>query len=140
MSRRSYKWFAFAALAAAAAGSAVGVVRWLGPDTLVRAVEPLGRAPVFIGVVAPHVAYFLVQLLPGGRDTLWLGRYVGDAWVLVLGQTAFCATVAAFPMRRGDLLDAIFSAPFALISTFFFIDRMRRVQRELAGQPPVPSA
>ena len=134
MSERSYRWTCLATLAAAAAGIAVGAVRWLGADALVQQLAPLGRAPVFVGVVAPLCAYALVQALPGGRAPLWLVRPPNEGWTLVLVLTLLCATLASFPARRGDPVDVFFTLPFTLVSVGFFIDRMRRVQRELA--PP----
>ena len=132
MSERGYRWICLASLVGAAAGIAVGAVRWVGPLALVQQLEALGRAPVFVGVVGPLCAYALVQALPGGRAPLWLVRPPNDGWTVVLSLALLCATLAAFPARRGDPVDSLFALPFVLISVAFFIDRIRRVQRDLA--------
>jgi hypothetical protein len=132
MSERSSRWICFAALAASAVGVVVGALRWLGPLWLVRQLEPLGRAPVFFGVVGPLIAYGFVQMLPGGRAPIWLVRPPNDGWLHVLSFMLLGATLASFPARRGDVVDSLFALPFILVSVALFIDRMRRVQRELA--------
>lgn len=132
MSERRPRWICLAALAASAAGVGVGALRWLGPDALVQQLEPLGRAPVFLGVVAPLCAYALVQMMPGGRGPLWLVRPPHDGWTIALSIMMLCATLAMFPARRGDPLDVLFAVPFIFVTLGFLVDRMRRVQRELA--------
>ena len=132
MSERIPRWICLAALAASAAGVAVGALRWLGPDALVQQLEPLGRAPVFFGVLGPLIAYAFVQMLPGGRSPIWLVRPPNDGWLHVLTLMLLGATLASFPARRGDVVDSLFTLPFILVTVGFIIDRMRRVQRELA--------
>ena len=132
MSERIPRWICLAALIASAAGIVVGALRWLGPDALVQQLEPLGRAPVFVGVLAPLCAYAIVQVLPGGRAPLWLVRPPNDGWLHVLSAMLLCSTLASFPARRGAPIESLFALPFILVSVGFLIDRMRRVQRELA--------
>jgi hypothetical protein len=131
MSERSPRWICLAALAASAAGVVVGALRWLGSSALVQQLEPLGRTPVFLGVVAPLCAYAIVQMLPGGRAPLWLVRPPNDGWTIALSLTMLCATLAMFPARRGAPVDSLFALPFILTSAGFLVDRLRRVQREL---------
>ena len=136
MSERVPRWICLTALAASASGAVVGALRWLGSDALVQQLESLGRAPVFVGVVGPLCAYFLVQTLPGGRAPLWLVRPPNDGWTIALIVMMLCATLAMFPARRGDTLDVFFALPFIFITLGFFVDRMRRVQQQLAPHAP----
>ena len=137
MSERVPRWICLTALAASASGAVVGALRWLGSDALVQQLEPLGRAPIFVGVVGPLCAYALVQLLPGGRAPLWLVRPPNDGWAIALSITMLCATLAMFPARRGAVVESLFALPFILASAGFLIDRTRRVQREL-GRTALP--
>ncbi len=136
MSERIPRWICLAALIASAAGIVVGALRWLGPDALVQQLEPLGRAPMFVGVVAPLCAYAFVQMLPGGRAPLWLVRPPNDGWTLALSIMLLCATLAMFPARRGEPLDVLFAVPFVFVTVGFLVARMRRVQHQITPHAP----
>lgn len=132
MSRGVYWWICLVTLVVSACGVAVGAVRWLGPDDLVLALAPLGRAPLFLGTIGAHGSYCLTQSMPGGRAPVWFRRPPNEGWTIVLSQAMLCATLAAFPVTPGGENEILFSGPFVLISALFAIDRMRRVQRQLA--------
>ena len=133
MSRGVYWWVCLVTLAVSVCGSLVGTVRWLGPDDLVRSVAWLGHLPLFAGTVGASLVYALVQSLPGGRDPLWMMRPPKDAWTIALGQASLCGALAAFPATPGAPLEVLLSVPFMIVATLFFIDRMRRVQRQLVA-------
>ena len=140
MTERSYRWVCLVALGTAYLGAAVGAARWLGPDALSEALEPLGRAPLFVGTLGPILAYALVQALPGGRAPVWLRRPPNDGWTIVLGAAMLCAGLAAWPARRGaPFLEVITSTPLLLVAVGLLIDRQRRVQRLLAGGAAAPT-
>ena len=132
MSRSVYWWLCLVTIVVGICCAAVGAVRWLGPAELVQLLAPLGRAPLFVGTVGTIAVYALVQSLPGGRDPLWIMRPPNDGWTLALGGAMLCASVAGFPATPGGPNDILLSSPFVLVAAFFFIDRMRRVQRQLA--------
>jgi hypothetical protein len=105
----------------------------------VQALEPLGRAPLFVGTVGPILAYALVQALPGGRAPVWLRRPPNDGWAIALGAAMLCAALAAWPARRdAPFLEVLVSAPILLAAVGFMIDRQRRVQRLLAAPAAAP--
>ena len=133
MNRGVYWWVCLVTLVVSVLGVAVGAVRWLGPDAWILALAPLGRAPLFLGAVGAVCVYALVQSLPGGREPLWLMRPPSDGWSIVLTQAMLCATLAAWPIRPREPNEILFSTPFMLVTAFFAIDRMRRVQRQLAA-------
>ena len=133
MNRGVYWWICLVTLVLSACGSLVGAVRWLGSDELVRSLAWLGHAPLFVGTVGATCVYALVQSLPGGRDPLWIMRPPNDGWSIALSQASLCGALAAFPTTPGAELEILLSAPFMLVTMFFFIDRMRRVQRQLVA-------
>ena len=93
----------------------------------------LGHAPLVVGTLGASLVYALVQSLPGGRDPMWLMRPPNDAWTIALSQASLCGALAAFPTAPGGQLEILLSAPFMIVTTLFFIDRMRRVQRQLVA-------
>lgn len=140
MHRGVHWWVCLVTLVVSVLGAAVGAVRWLGPDSWVLALAPLGRAPLFLGTVGATCVYALVQSLPGGREPLWILRPPNDGWSIALGQATLCATLAGWPIRPQGPSEILLGTPFMLVTSFFFIDRMRRVQRQLAaaGFTPAP--
>ncbi|MDF1505762.1 hypothetical protein [Roseisolibacter sp. H3M3-2] len=132
--QRRYRLTCLVALAVGCAGAAVGAVRWIGPATWAHALAPLGRAPLFVGTVAPILAYALVQALPGGREPLWLPRAPSDGWSLALCAAMLCAALGVWPARPGPILyEVLASAPMLVVSAGFFADRQLRVRRMLAA-------
>jgi hypothetical protein len=135
MSRGVNWWSCVTAAIASLCCAAVGAIRWLGPADLVQAFVPLGRAPLFVGTLGAVLVYTVVQALPGGRDPLWIPRPPHDGWSAALGFAMLCGSLAAFPIVPDGSLDVIVSAPIMLLATALFIDRLRRVQRQLAQRP-----
>jgi hypothetical protein len=132
MSSRVYRWICTATMAVSACGAAVGAVRCLGPVEFVRALEPLGRTPLFLGTTGTVGVYAFVQSLPGGRDPLSFRPLTADGWTFALTLAVLCGSLAAFPLAPGRGLDALLSAPLTLVAVFFCVDRNRRVQRAYA--------
>ncbi|MGZ8376780.1 MAG: hypothetical protein ACXWZS_12590 [Gemmatirosa sp.] len=132
MSRGAYWWICLIATVLSVCCAAVGAVRLLGTPEMILALAPLGRAPLFVGTVAVYCTYFLVQSMPGGREPLWIPRPPHDGWSMALSAALLCASCAAFPITPAGPLEVLFSTPFVLLSAFFLIDRIRRVQRQLA--------
>lgn len=135
MTSRVYHWICGATMLVSACGTAVGAARWLGSAELVRALEPLGRMPLFVGTVGVVCVYAVVQSLPGGREPVWIVKPPNEGWMLALLLAALCATLAAHPLTPGGSLDVLVSAPNSIIAALFFLDRHRRVQRRLAESP-----
>lgn len=133
MNRGIYWWVCLAALVVSACGAAIGAVRWLGPDGWVLALAPLERAPLFIGTGGALLIYLVTQSLPGGRAPIWLPRPPHDGWTNALSLAMLCATLAAWPSVRGGPSQILASTPLVLLAAFLFIDRMRRVQRQLVA-------
>ncbi len=133
MNRGVYWWVCLVTLAVSACGSLVGAIRWLGPDQLVLALAPLGHAPLFVGTVGATCVYAIVQSLPGGRDPLWILRPPNDGWSIALSPASLCGALASFPAMPGGQLEVLLSGPLMIATAFFFIDRMRRVQRQLVA-------
>ena len=99
---------------------------------LIRALEPLGRTPLFLGTTGTVGVYAFVQSLPGGRDPLSFRPLTADGWTFALTLAVLCGSLAAFPLAPGRGLDALLSAPLTLVAVFFCVDRGRRVQRAYA--------
>lgn len=133
MNRGLYWWVCLVTLVVSICASLVGAIRWLGPDHLVRSLAWLGHAPLFVGAVGATLVYGLVQSLPGGREPVWLSQPPNDGWSLVLGQAMLCAGLGVWPTVPGGPPEFFRSTPLLLMTVFFFIDRMRRVQRQLAA-------
>ena len=133
MNRGVYWWVCVVTLVVSVLGAVVGAVRWLGPDAWVLALAPLGHAPLFLGTVGATCVYALVQSLPGGREPLWIMRPPSDGWSIVLTQALLCATLASWPIRPQGPSHIFLSTPLVIVTAFFAIDRMRRVQRQLAA-------
>ena len=133
MNRGVYWWVCLVTLVVSVCGSLVGAIRWLGSDHVVRSLAWLGHAPLFLGSVGATLVYALVQSLPGGREPLWIMSPPNDGWVIVLGQAALCGALAAFPTMPSGQLEVLLSGPLTIVTTFFFIDRIRRVQRQLVS-------
>jgi hypothetical protein len=135
MSRGASWWICLTTIVVGLCCAAIGAVRWLGPAELVQVLAPLGRAPLFVGTLGAVLAYGAVQASRGGRDPVWMPRPPHDGWSTALVVAMLNGTLAAFPITPGGTLDVIVSAPLMLVAAFFFIDRVHRVQRQLARQP-----
>ena len=132
MSPVVFRWICGATMVASACGAAVGAVRWFGPEELVRLLAPLGRAPLFVGTLGAHAAYMGVQAIPGGRAPLWFNRPPNDGWATALALALLCAFLAVFPADPGGPLDLLVSTPLLMLTAFFMVDRVRRIQPLLA--------
>ncbi len=128
MSPVVFRWICGATMVASACGAAVGAVRCFGPEALIHLFAPLGRAPLFVGTVGAHAAYLGVQAIPGGRAPIWFNRPPNDGWATALAIALLCAFFAVFPVEPGRPLDLFVSTPFLMLTAFFMVDRVRRIQ------------
>jgi hypothetical protein len=121
-----------ATLTVSTVGAAIGAARWFGPDALVHTLAPLWHAPLLAGGAAPITVYSLVQGTSyAGREPVSLAWLPAEGWTAALFMATVCAVLGAAPTTPGGDANVMFAAPFILITGFFFVDRVRRVQRGL---------